>query len=547
MTITRRGFLAASLPAGLLVAGRVSRAAMQEDQAGRGRFLHGVASGDPTAESVILWTRVTPSNLSERPRGEWVVARDAALRDVVVAGDFATSGERDWTVKIDASGLEADGWYWYGFRVGDAESPVGRTRTLPRGRAEAMRIAVFSCSNLPFGYFNSYGTAAARDDLDLALHLGDYIYEYRREDYGGEVGARLGRLVDPPHEVVALDDYRRRYAQYRLEPELQAIHARLPMVNVWDDHEIANNTWHSGAENHQEATEGSFLARREAAIQAFHEWLPVRSRPASARDRIYRTLQIGDLASLIMLDTRLIGRDRQLDYSEAVSLDRSGAEAFRRRLLDPSRSMLGATQEAWLKNELAQSKSAGVPWQILGQQLLLGELMTPKMADLVRGGADPARQRRLDFLADQDLPLNLDAWDGYAPANERLAQHALAFGDNVVVLAGDIHTSWGFDLFDHAGTQYGVELATTSITSPGFGENYLGGALADRFLERNPGLKLVDLDHRGYMVLTVTRESVENQWLYVDTVESREFQERAGGRVRTVARRGPGTAPLELL
>jgi len=479
--------------------------------------------------------------------GEWLVARDRDLSDVVVSGHFTTDARSDWTVKIDASGLEADRWYWYAFRAAGSSSDVGRTRTLPDGGVDRLKIAVFSCSNLPFGYFNSYRSAAERDDLDLALHLGDYIYEYGRDGYGGTTGTRLGREVEPAHEILTLDDYRRRYAQYRGDRDLQLIHARLPMIAVWDDHEIANNTWHSGAQNHNEG-EGSFADRRHAAITSFHEWLPTRPRSGSSRDRIYQTYNLGSLASLIMLDTRLIGRDEQLDYAELVGADSSQAEAFRRdRIENPQRSMLGAEQEAWLKLEMSRSKARGIPWQILGQQLLVGGLVTPNLADIIPGGPDSPAGRRVALMAENGLPLNLDAWDGYGPARERLAQDALSFADNVIVLAGDTHNSWAFDLLDRNGRQFGVEMGTTSVTSPGLEGRYPPAEMAKRLREANPHLRFTNTHERGYMILTVTPDEVQGEWLYVDTVENREFTERSGAIVSVKASNAVGTLPLEVL
>ena len=548
MRFSRRRFLAASVPAGLSVARNVGAVQLPTDS-NSVSFRHGVASGDPLADRVILWTRAEPLDGFATVGGEWIVARDAGLEDAVLSGTFSTGPARDWTVKVDATGLEADRWYFYGFRSGDAASRVGRTRTLPAGSTNQIRMAIFSCSNYPFGYFNSYRSAAERDDLDLAVHLGDYIYEYGRVGYGGQTGVRLGREVDPPQEILSLDDYRGRYAQYHLDQDLQALHARLPMVAVWDDHEIANNTWHSGAQNHDDSTEGSFAERRAAAVRSFHEWLPTRPRSGSLDDRIYRSYEIGDLATLIMLDTRLVGRDQQLDYGDLEVRDAAAAEVFRRERIEaPDRSMLGAEQEAWLKLELSRSKKRGVPWQILGQQLLVGGLVTPDFTDLLEENPDSPRAQRLAFMGDHSLPLNLDAWDGYGPARERFAQDVLSFADNVVVLSGDTHNSWAFDLLDRSGRQFGVELGTTSVTSPGL-ENGFSMApeeLVRRLQTVNPHLRFANTKDRGYMVLTIGREEVLAEWLYVDTVESRDFVERLGATARVRPSDGPGSRPLEI-
>jgi len=250
-----------------------------------------------------------------------------------------------------------------------------------------------------------------------------------------------------------------------------------------------------------------------------------------------------------MLDTRLVGRDRQLDYGDLEVRDAAAAEAFRRdRIEAPDRSMLGATQEAWLKIELERSKQRGARWQILGQQLLVGGLVTPDFSDLLEQDPESPRAQRLAFMGESSLPLNLDAWDGYGPARERFAQDALSFGDNVVVLSGDTHNSWAFDLLDRSGRQFGVELGTTSVTSPGLenGFSMPPEELVRRLQSVNPHLRFANTKDRGYMVLTVRRDEVVAEWLYVDTVESRDFEERLGATARVRPTDGPGSGPLEI-
>ncbi|MEM6702368.1 MAG: alkaline phosphatase D family protein [Acidobacteriota bacterium] len=512
-------------------------------------FDSGVASGDPTDSAVVLWTRAKPRDGASTLEVGWRVGRDEDLRDVVSRGSATTSARRDWTVKVDVRGLEPDRWYWYEFRVGETRSTRGRTRTLPTGRVDQFEIAVFSCSNYAFGYFNSYRSAAERDDLDLALHLGDYIYEYGPAGYGGDVAERLGRVHEPRKEILTVEDYRTRYAQYRSDEDLQALHARLPMIAVWDDHEIANNTWHSGAQNHTEGEEGTFADRKAAAVQVFHEWMPIRSRAGSAAEKIYRRHDIGDLATLIMLDTRLVGRDEQLDYDTQLDAPTAAeAERFREELIDdPRRSMLGAEQEAWLKLELSRSKERGVPWQILGQQLLIGGLTTPDLSDLL-GGATGARIERLRAMAEYELPLNLDAWDGYGGARERLAQDARSFGNNVVALAGDTHNSWAFDLLDRRGRRFGVEFGTASVTSPGL-EQILPlppALLSERLRAANPHLRLANTKDRGFMTLRLTPAECSARWYTVDTVESRDFAEQLAHEASVQATEGVGSAALDV-
>ncbi len=569
MALTRRLILAFGAALGALPRWR-SRARAQPDEPSRGleRFPNGIASGDPLARSVMLWTRAIPQRSgADVARVEWWVAAAGAGTDgrpgdqeLVASGFVETNRDRDWTVKVDAGGLEPDTWYDYGFRFESSDSPVGRTRTLPTGRADSLAIAVFSCSNHPFGYFHSYRNAAARDDLDLAIHLGDYIYEYGPDGYGGPTGERLGREHQPPHEIFTLEDYRTRYAQYRSDPDLQAIHAALPMIAVWDDHEITNNAWHSGAENHQEESEGIFAERRAAAVRAWGEWMPSRTRPGSRSDRIYRAFEWGDLASILMLDTRLIGRDQQLDYGDEPSTyDEATVSRWKRDRLDaPQRTMLGAEQEAWLKAELARSQARDVPWQVLGQQLLIGGLKTPDFTGGTESGTpnstesenpEDSRARRLRGMFEHQLPLNLDAWDGYGAARERLAQDCLAFGNNVVALAGDTHNSWAFDLLDRQGRQFGVEFGGSSVTSPGLERAFPEtppSEVGTLLQATNPHLRYVDTHQRGYMIVRFSRDRASAEWLYVDHVEEQTASEHTAARAVVRRSETAGTPPLEI-
>jgi alkaline phosphatase D len=269
------------------------------------------------------------------------------FRRIAARGRTATGAARDFTVKVDAAGLKPATTYYYRFQALGERSPVGRTRTAPASGAKQIRLAVVSCSSLPHGYFNVYRRVAERPDLDAVLHLGDYIYEYANGGYGD--GAALGRIPEPNKEIIALDDYRTRYAQYRRDPDLQEAHRQHPFIVVWDDHEIANNTWRDGAANHNPQNgEGDFAPRRAAAVQSYLEWMPIREDRFSREARIYRTFHYGSLADLVMLDTRLVGRDEQPPNRDAIAI-----------LDDPKRSMLGAAQEDWLNGRLAASTRSG--------------------------------------------------------------------------------------------------------------------------------------------------------------------------------------------
>jgi alkaline phosphatase D len=500
-------------------------------------FDHGVASGDPLARRVVLWTRVTSERAGVVPV-LWEVARDPSFRRLVRAGAVQTSGERDHTVKVDVGGLAPNTIYFYRFTVGRTTSPVGRTRTLPVGRVREVKLAVFTCSNYPAGYFHVYAEAARRNDLHAAVHLGDYIYEYGRGQYASEDAARLGREVEPAGELLTLDDYRRRYAQYRSDPDLQAAHAAMPFIHIWDDHEIANDTWMDGAENHDPATEGDFVARRAAALQAFHEWLPIRTPDRERQEKIYRSFAFGDLLALHMLDTRVIARDRQLEYANYVGSDGSlNGAALAADLTNPGRQLIGDEQTLWLQEQMAASNAT---WQVLGQQVLMGRMNIPAplvlgmisfsaySALVVKAQTAPASltPQELAILAQPAIPYNLDAWDGYPVAREMLLAIARELDKNLVVLAGDTHNAWASDLADMYGNAVGVEFAVSSVSSPGL-EAYFPAeapAAVAAGLEAIVGpLKYANTGDRGYMVVTATPTECRTDWHFVSTVKAREY------------------------
>ncbi|TDP13380.1 alkaline phosphatase D [Roseateles asaccharophilus] len=530
-------------------------------------FAHGVASGDPLADRVILWTRVRAqdsADLRDIPL-RWEVASDANFATLVASGNTLASAASDFCVKVDATGLKPGQRYWYRFAAYGQTSPVGRTRTLPQGAVNQVKLAVFSCSNYPAGYFNVYADLARRAEaeaVDVALHLGDYIYEYGRDGYASDKAKAMGREVEPAKEITSLDDYRRRYAQYRSDADLQALHAALPMIAVWDDHEITNDTWKNGAENHQPATEGDFAARKAAAIQAFHEWLPIRS--ASNREQIYRSFAFGDLLALHMLDTRVIGRDEQLDYARYIDAKGSfNATAFQADMARSDRQLLGAAQTQWLQQQLAGSRAT---WQVLGQQVLMGRMDIPApilfeannpgtgvsvgvyAAIAAKAQSNPASltaQERA-ILAQPSIPYNLDAWDGYAVARETLLATASQLDKNLVVLAGDTHNAWASDLKDRSGKQIGVEFATSSVSSPGF-ETYLPKenpqTLAAALTQLIGPLEYCDTSRRGYMVVTATPAECRSDWIFVNTVTSREFSASLGKSLKVL----PGAGQRKLV
>lgn len=522
------------LKAGTLGLGALAVPGAAQIAAARG-FAYGVASGEPGPRSVMLWTRHVPGG-----RLAWQVSRTADFARIAAEGEVVAEAGHDFCVKPVATGLEPGTWYHYRFRDSrGAVSPVGRTRTLPEGRTDRFALAIFSCANLGFGYFNAYAHAAARRDLDLLVHLGDYLYEYERGKYPSPREALAGRLIEPAGEAFALADYRLRHAAYRSDPDLQRLHASAPMVMMWDDHESANDSWQGGAENHDPATEGPWAARKAAARRAYREWLPL-----SAND--WASYQIGDLATLLRPETRLAGRSRPFAWGEVVrrgedykvTLMRFRDGAWR----DPERTMLGGEQEAWLAGALRRSAGQSTRWQLLAQQTVMGSFALPPEARAWMRADAPDYVRRLTAVgaaaSEVGLPLNLDAWDGYPAARERLLRSALDADANLVVLSGDSHNGWAFDL-DLAGTPAGAEFAGPSVTSPGleaYAPHVAPAELERAVRARNPSLKWTDLRRRGYLTLTLTRERAAGEWLALETVRTRST--RLAGRHPMSVRRG---------
>jgi alkaline phosphatase D len=495
MSFTRRYF-ARALAFSALPAALSRRASGQVT----GLFQHGIASGDPLQDRVILWTRVSPPVDEDSIPVQWRVATDPQMTEVLSSGDTTTGPLRDYTVKVDATGLQPGTSYYYQFEVRGTSSKVGRTKTLPEGSLDRVRFAVTSCSNFPYGYFNAYRMIAERSDLDCVLHLGDYIYEYDNATYGN--AELTGRYVSPHREITTLSEYRERYATSRTDPDLQEVHRQHPFFLVWDDHESANDAWKDGAENHDEG-EGEWKDRLAASIQAWYEWLPVRE--TEPKGQIYRSYRFGDLMDLTLLDTRIIGRDQQAPSPASPAL------------LDPSRSLLGAEQEAWFFRELAESQQRGAQWRVVGQQVMMGQL----------------------FNTD-GTPFNVDQWDGYLPSRIRLLTHlATSSISNVVILTGDIHSSWGNDItgnpFDPAGYSastgrgsQAVEFVTPAITSPGIDDAAMAALLEGQIRATHPHVKYVNLFRRGYVLVDLTRERAQAEWYHVRTImEPRAEEELA--------------------
>jgi alkaline phosphatase D len=514
-------------------------------------FSHGVASGDPLMDRVILWTRITPHDSAEtrKIKIRWEVASDDKMQDIVSSGDEMTGPDQDYTVKIDAVGLKPGRVYFYRFSSATSNSPIGRTKTLPGNGVEQIRLAVFSCANYPSGYFNVYADAAKLTDIDVALHIGDYIYEYESTGYDCAHAVEMGRISDPPNVLVVLSDYRRRYAQYRTDADLQTLHSRLPFISVWDDHEFADDAWRGGAADHTATLYGPFSKRKAAAIQAFHEWTPIRLPNQNDPQAIYRSFDFGKLVSLHMLDTRMVGRDQQLSlssyYNEAGKFE---TEKFRRDVKSPTRKMLGTEQLGWLEAQVSRSKAS---WQILGQQVLMARMEYPiavacgelKCADFValkkRSERQPERltlkQKRQ--LGAPTLPCYMDSWDGYQSDREKVFSIMCRHDKNLVVLAGDSHNAWASDLRDDLGRQVGVEFATSSVSSPGLECAYPGvapAAVAEMMKQLIRTVYFAETSKRGYMIITATEREVRADWRFVDTVHKRKFTAATERSLRTI-------------
>jgi len=503
-----------------------------------GIFAHGVASGDPGADSVVLWTRVTPLEAPSAGsiRVTWEIAADDAFTDLRGNGETATGASRDWTVKILTSGMTPGNTYYYRFRIGDTYSPIGRTKSLPAGKIDSARFAVVSCSNFPFGYFNVYDLIARRDDLDAVIHLGDYIYEYSREGYGGATGAALGREHLPAHEIVTLDDYRMRHAQYKSDPASQAMHAKHAMIAIWDDHETSNNSWKGGAENHDAETEGEWNTRRSVALRAYYEWMPVRE-PEMQPEAFFRSFSYGDLLTITAIETRLMARSRQFEYAEVLPTLKTPEDVahFKNTILwDETREMLGAAQIDFIDRTFRKSINDGQPWRLVANQVIMAKMEAPDLTDkiaeeeLVELEKQWAPARAFVKSSALGLPLNFDAWDGYPAARERFYEMIKSTNDDgMIVVTGDTHTWWANDLVARDGKHMGVELGVHSITSPSpFRKEFLGGKGAEYSLltnQKNKDVRYLTGEHHGYIDLEITHKEARADFIAVDTIESRDY------------------------
>ncbi|MGW0820432.1 alkaline phosphatase D family protein [Streptomyces sp. NPDC002845] len=466
-------------------------------------FLHGVASGDPLPDGVLLWTRVTPtaeavpgSGLGPDLAVEWTVAKDRAFTTIVAKGSVTATAASDHTVKADVRGLEPATDYWFRFSAGATDSPVARTRTAPATGAavSGLRFGVVSCANWEAGHFSAYRHLAARGDLDAWLHLGDYIYEYGTGEYGTR--DTVVRPHAPAHEILTLADYRTRHGRYKTDADLQALHAAAPVIAIWDDHEIANDTWSDGAENHTESTEGAWTARAAAAKQAYFEWMPVR--PA-IEGTTYRRLRFGRLADLSLLDLRSF-------RSQQVSTGNGGVD-------DPERTVTGRAQLDWLKAGLNASDTT---WRLVGNSVMIAPFAVGSLtAELLKPLAG------LLGLPKEGLAVNTDQWDGYTDDRRELLAHLRDNAiRNTVFLTGDIHMAWANDVPLNAGTyplsaSAATEFVVTSVTSDNLDdilkvpEGVVSAVASPLIRATNRHVRWVDTDRHGYGVLDITAERAQ--------------------------------------
>jgi alkaline phosphatase D len=449
-----------------------------------------VASGDPASDGVVLWTRVGGADEGSVPL-RWRVATDEALAGFVAEGEAEARADRDFTVQVVVTGLQPATTYWYGFSAGDVASPVGRTRTAPVGPVDRLRVGVVCCSHYETGFFNVYGRLAERD-LDVVVHLGDSIYEDRARRTRGV------RRHDGPERVITLDDYRRRYAQYRTDPDFAALLARHPVVAVWDDHELAGNAWLGGADRHDPATDGDWRARVDAATRAYLEWTPLRLPDPTDPRRLWRRVRLGNIADLLMLDTRLAGRDRPAAGRRPVL-----------RIWDRRRHLLGKAQWRWLERELGRS---GAGWRLVASQVMVAPV-----------AVGPGR-----------LGVNPGMWDGYPAERARLLKLLAAHSGEAVVVSGDLHSSWAAELGPS------VEVTVPAVSAPSFAQAMApkipGGRRLMEWILRlfNGHVRYLDTASHGYVVLDLTPDVLEAQWWHVDTVRRADRGEHCAARFSVV-------------
>jgi alkaline phosphatase D len=527
-------------------------------------FAYGVAAGDPTSDGLLLWTHA--KGAGDAPIDlRWQVATDRAFKHLAWQGRATARPERDHTVKLPIVGLKPGTTYFYRFLAGKTVSPVGQARTLPVGKTDKLVLASACCAMYAGGYFNAYDAIAKLPRLDAVIHLGDYIYEVagqKPEDYGYDTGVKLDRLPQPRHACLTLADYRARFAQTRSDPACQAAHARAAWICCWDDHDLANDDWTHGAQAHNSVTDGPFSARKEAAIQAFYEWMPIRDPKAGqAFEAINRSFDFGDLASFTMLETRLTARDQQLTYGRDLAKLPNGAPdvaAFQTKLNNPARRMMSDGQEQWLGEVLGASVASGKSWQLIGSGVTCARVNAPDLKTAMGAPAYAAMTAQVagyykialadhDAKTPYDLPFGLDSWDGYPAARERFYDKIRLSKAHAVVLSGDSHLAWVNDLHDNEGRRVAAEFGATALTSGGYGDSLPAGTpLGDAFAKRNSEVLFVEVFHKGFVLTTVTPAEVTGELIGVSTVQSSTFTTQVLKTYRVTPEGGTVSRPVEV-
>jgi len=453
-------------------------------------FYHGVASGDPLTDRVIIWTRVTPPDSIESVPVTWEVSPDAEFGIVEQSGAAQALLAKDYTVKVDVGQLQPGKYYYYRFSALDKTSVIGRTKTLPLS-ADSVKLAVVSCANWEAGFFHAYDKIAERADVDAVIHLGDFIYEYGK----GKRGEEINRYHLPENEIVSLLDYRTRYAQYRLDRGLMHMSEQHPLIAIWDDHEVANDSYKTGAQNHQ-PEEGDYEQRKNVARQAYYEWLPVREGA-----KLYREFEFGNLVDLIMLDERIEGRTKPVDSLSDPTF------------MNEDRTMIGPEQLAWFEAKLKESNAI---WKVIGNQVIFSDVNYGKHRKSV---------------------INLDSWDGF-PAEKKRVINSVQTNQikDVIFVTGDSHSSWAMEVSQAAPSKgvIGVEFGTTSVSSGNYDER--SPVEEVKMIEAdlqslNPHIKYINFRDHGYLLLTLYLDKAEGEWYYMENIRALETEEFLGTRI----------------
>ena len=480
-------------------------------------FKHGVASGDPTQTNIILWTKLSDVQ-ANTTLVTWQISENKNFSSLIAQGKTRTDSFKDFTVKVDAkipkkyNGLKI----YYRFKVGNNISDIGTTSTLPITNPDKFNIAFCSCSNYPAGYFNAYREIALNKKIDLVLHLGDYLYEYSSDGYASENAQSMGREVFPKNEILSLEDYRKRHATYKKDKDLQLLHSSKPMIAIWDDHEVSNDSWKEGAQNHS-PDEGSFSKRKKYAIQAYFEWMPIREK--NNKKHIWRNFTVGNLFNLMMLDTRSAMRDKQLNIEEYFQDSNFDHKNYLKDLEKP-RKLLGKDQFNWIKRK----NSDKFRWSIFGQQILIGPKYLPNILSQIDSDEFPSYIQRFRALSGKEIPYNTDQWDGYPKERDKFYK-TISNSQANIILAGDSHCSWVSNLYDKSNF-IGVEIGAPSISSPNFIDTFgsLVNSIEKSFVESNKDLVWMDGKNKGYTEISVHSDFIEAKFHYVSTVKSKNYR-----------------------